>query len=74
MTREADFEVEGLESAQEPVGWRAVFGKARPEDTAEVDQVIAEEFGVSAQSPRDSACAAKNGSTSDASASSPSTS
>jgi len=25
-------------------GWRSVFGRARPEDMEEIDQIVAEEF------------------------------
>ena len=33
------------QEGSEPRGWRKVFGKARPEQVAEVDAVVAEEFG-----------------------------
>lgn len=32
------------EDEQKHEGWERVFGKARPEDVAEVDAIIAEEF------------------------------
>ena len=33
------------ESGGEAVGWRTVFGKARPEEVESVDTIVREEFG-----------------------------
>ncbi len=40
----ARLEMEGIaESA--PSGWRSVYGQANPEEVAEVDEIVAQEFG-----------------------------
>ena len=33
------------EAIREPSGWRAVYGRASPEEVAEVDRIVEEEFG-----------------------------
>ncbi len=45
-----DFVAAALRAYLEPAessssGWRSVFGKARPEDVAGIDEILAEEFG-----------------------------
>jgi hypothetical protein len=38
-------------------GWRSVFGRARPEDVEEIDEIVAEEFEhVNLDTSRDSGC------------------
>lgn len=38
-------QVEVIGEAAKPAdGWRSVFGRARPEDVEEIDQIVAEEF------------------------------
>ncbi len=45
------------EAAKPAGGWRSVFGRARPEDVEEIDQIVAEEFGqVNLDASRDPGC------------------